>query len=309
MANTKRVLKKRKHDLSVIQFQQLFNNEKSCRDYLFKLKWPQGFICPKCGNTRYYLVKKRLLCQCAECKTQTSVTAGTILHRTHLTLQKWFWAIYLISRDKRGCSALLLKNMINVSYPTAWLMFQKIRTAMALKEKDYILTGIVVLDDAYFGGATQGQKRGRGTEKSKVLVAVSLNKLNHPLFAKMEVIENLKAETISNAVTKMVESGSILRSDSYKSLINLDSYEHEVIVSKENKDLSEVVFKWANVLIGNAKSYILGTYHGLPAKHLDRYLKEFCYRFNRRYLEHIIFGKLINACIFAGPATYAELTL
>lgn len=309
MKKTKQVLKKRKRDLSIIQFQQQFDTEKSCWNYLFKLKWPKGFICPNCGNTSYYLIKRRLTCQCATCKKQTSVTAGTILHRTHLPLQKWFWAIYLICRDKRGCSALLLKNMINVSYPTAWLMFQKIRTAMAHKDQDYILTGIVILDDAYFGGASRSQKRGRGTEKTKVLVTVSLNKKNQPLFAKMEVVENLKTKTISDAIAKMIDPGSALRSDAYKSLINLDNYVHEVIVSSENKELSEIVFKWANVLIANAKSYILGTYHGLPSKHMGRYLKEFCYRFNRRFLEHIIFGKLVNACILATPITYAELTL
>lgn len=309
MKNVKKVLKKRKRDLHITEFQKTFATEKNCLDYLFKLKWPKGFSCPKCGHTKYYLIEKRNLYQCAKCKKQNSITAGTLLHRSHLPVLKWFWAIYLVSRDKRGYSALSLKNALNVSYPTAWLLFQKIRTAMSNKEKDYILAGVALIDDVYFGGAKGGKKRGRGTEKTKVLVAVSLNKDNKPLFAKMEVVKNLKAETVSAAISKMVESGSVLRSDAYKSLANLKEYVNEVTVASTDMDRAKIVFKWLNIIVSNAKSCILGTYHGLPEKHLARYLNEYCYRLNRRFCEHTIFGKLVNACVITSPMTYAELTL
>lgn len=309
MKNVKKVLKKRKRDLHITEFQKTFATEKNCLDYLFKLKWPSGFTCPKCGHTKYYLIEKRNLYQCAKCKKQNSITAGTLLHRSHLPVLKWFWAIYLVSRDKRGYSALSLKNALNVSYPTAWLLFHKIRTAMVNKDKDYILAGLALIDDVYFGGAKGGKKRGRGTEKTKVLVAVSLNKDNKPLFAKMEVVKNLEDETISIAISKMVESGSILRSDAYKSLANLKDYVHEITVASTDMARARVVFKWLNIIVSNAKSYILGTYHGLPEKHLARYLNEYCYRLNRRHCEHIIFGKLVNACVITPPKTYAELTL
>ena len=249
------------------------------------------------------------LYQCSYCHKQHSVTSETLLHKSHLPLVKWFWAIYLVSRDKRGCSALSLKNMLQISYPSAWLLLQKLRTAMAEKEQDYILAGLVVLDDAFFGGASKEAKRGRGTNKSKVLVAISLNKDNSPRFAKMEVVNDLKSKTISPIVEEMILKGSLIRSDSFKSLSYLSGYEHDVIVAGHSKQKARTVFKWANVLISNAKALILGTYHGLPDKHLDKYLKEYCYRFNRRYCEHIIFGKLVNACVLAKPITYAELTL
>lgn len=309
LKNVKKVLRKRKRDLHITEFQNIYRTERDCQDYVFKLKWPKGFICPHCGNDTYYLVEKRHLYQCAKCKKQNSVTAGTLLHHTHLPLLKWFWAIYLVSRDKRGYSALALKNALNVSYPTAWLLFQKVRTAMTNKNKDYILSGVAVIDDAYFGGAKSGKKRGRGTEKAKVLVAVSLNKNDRALFAKMEVVKNLEAETISAAITKMVESGSTLRSDAYKSLVSLKDYIHEVTVASADLDQAKSIFKWLNIIVSNAKSSILGTYHGLPEKHLDRYLSEYCYRLNRRFCEHIIFGKLVKACIITAPITYAELTL
>jgi hypothetical protein len=309
MKNVKKVLKKRKRDLHITEFQKSFGTEKDCLAYLFKLKWPNGFTCPKCGGTKYYLIEKRHLYQCVGCKKQHSITAGTLFHRSHLPLLKWFWAIYLISRDKRGYSALSLKNTLNVSYPTAWLLFHKVRTAMANKDKDYILAGVALIDDAYFGGVKNGKKRGRGSEKTKVLVAVSLNRFDKPLFAKMEVIKNLEDETISAAISKMVESGSILRSDAYKSLVNLKDYVHEITVASKDMARAKIVFKWLNIIISNAKSYILGTYHGLPEKHLGKYLKEYCYRLNRRFCEHIIFGKLVNACVTTAPISYAELTL
>lgn len=309
MHTTKTVLKKRKRDLPFPEFQKQFATEEDCHKYLFEKRWPNGFICPKCGNSKYYWIERELRYQCTQCKRQTSITAGTLLHRTHLPLRYWFWAIYLISRDKRGISAIALKNALNVSYPTAWHLLHKIRIAMGNKDQDYILSGIVVLDDAFFGGKTKGKKRGRGTEKSNVLIAVSLNKNNQALFAKMIVVENMKDEKISPEIKKLIETGSILRTDAHRTLANLKEYLHEVVVTYEQPELAESVFRWVNVITSNAKSFILGTFHGLPKKYLSRYLDEFCYRFNRRFCEHQIFAKLVNACLIVPPAPYAELTL
>ena len=309
MRNTKKVLRKRKRDLPITRFQEIFASEEACREYLFQLKWPKGFICPKCGHRKHYFVRRGQLYQCQQCKKQTSITAGTLLHRSHLPLVKWFWAMYLTSRDKRGCSALSLKNMIQISYPTAWLLLQKIRTAMVTKERDYILSGVVVIDDAYYGGATKDEKRGRRTEKSKVLVSISLNKQGAPMFAKMKVVENLKSETINSAVSEMVAKGSILRSDDYKSFATIKDFVHEVVIASKDKETARSILKWADIVIANSKAFIIGTYHGLPDKHLGTYLDEFCYRFNRRFCEPLIFGKLVRACVSTSQITYAELTL
>ena len=304
--HVKEVLKKRKTDLSFLDFQKQFCSEEACRDYLFKIRWPKGFVCSKCGHTEYYLVHKRHLYQCTRCKKQHSVTVGNIFQDTHLPLQKWFWAIYLVSRDKRGFSALALKNAIQVSYPTAWLMLQKIREAMATKDEEYILKGTVIVDDAFFGGVVEGKKRGRGTEKANVLVAISLNKNYDPLFAKMTVVENMKDETVSKAIKSMIQLGSTIRSDAHKTIINLTDYNHEIVVASKNKELANDLLHWVNVIISNAKAYILGTYHGLPKMHLQRYLNEFCYRLNRRFSEQVIFHKLVHACILCEPFSFAE---
>jgi hypothetical protein len=125
----------------------------------------------------------------------------------------------------------------------------------------------------------------------------------------MVVVDDLKDKTISPEIKRMIETGSVLRTDAHPTLANLQDYLHEVIVSYENPELAESVFHWVNVIIANAKSFILGTFHGLPKKYLSRYLDEFCYRFNRRFCEHQIFAKLINACIIAPPAPYADQSL
>lgn len=300
--NNRQVLKKRKDDISFLDFQIKFDTEEKCREYLFQMRWPNGFQCSKCGNTDYYYIHTRKVYQCKQCKKQHSVTANTLFQDTHIPLRKWFWAIYLVSRDKRGISALGLKNAINVSYPTAWSVLHKIRQAMAAKDQEYTLQGLIVVDDALFGGVVEGKKRGRGTEKVPVLVAISLVD-EKPQYAKMSVIENMKKETVTNAIEKMIEEGSILRSDAHRTIISLDNYEHDTVVASKDNLLAKEKLQWVNTIISNAKAYILGTYHGLPKKYLQRYLDEFCYRFNRRFCEKMIFKKLVNACLLSGPLT------
>lgn len=299
--HVKEVLKKRYTDLSFLEFQQRFGTEDDCREHLYKTRWPKGFICPDCGYKHYYFLRKRHLYQCKGCKKQHSVTVGTLFQDLHLPLQKWFWAIYLVSRDKRGISALSLKNAIQVSYPTAWLMLQKIRQALGKKDQDYSLEGTIVVDDAFFGGVVEGKKRGRGTDKANVLVAVSLSEKNDPLFAKMALVENMKASTVLPVLEEMAIPGSTIRSDAHKTIANLSGFNHEVIVASNDKLRADEMLHWVNVIISNAKAYILGTYHGLPKKYLQRYLNEFCYRLNRRFCEPEIFYKLVSACILCQP--------
>ncbi|GHT80723.1 hypothetical protein FACS1894130_12270 [Spirochaetia bacterium] len=134
------------------------------------------------------------------------------MHRTHIGLLKWFWAIYLVSHDKRGVSAKRLERELEVSYPTAWTMLQKIRKAMGDCDADYQLAGMVELDDAYFGGPTEGGKRGRGTEKTQVLVGVSLTDKGNPLYVKMSVIDDLKNRTLVTFAEEKIKAGDLSES-------------------------------------------------------------------------------------------------
>ena len=165
----------KQESITLPEFQKKYGDEDACREHLFTIRWPHGFICPKCGHTEYYFHTKRKLYQCRQCRHQVSVTAGTVMHGTHTPLVKWFWAIYLASRDKRGISALRLKGELDVCYTTAWTMLHKIRKAMGERDAAYQLAGLVEVDDSYFGCPKNGGKRERGTEQQSVIVGVSLN--------------------------------------------------------------------------------------------------------------------------------------
>ena len=158
-----------KKELSLREFLNRFPTEESCEEYLFQQKWPDGFICPKCGCREFYHIKGRKLYQCKHCRHQSSVTANTVMHRTHKPLTTWFQAIYFVASDKRGISACTLAGKLDISYETAWYMLVRIRKAMDHRESQYMLAGIVELDDSYFGAKIKG-KRGRAAGNQSVIV-------------------------------------------------------------------------------------------------------------------------------------------
>lgn len=154
-----------------------FGADEACREYMYAQRWPYGFVCPKCeAIDKPYNIVSRNLYQCKHCNHQTSVTAGTIMDKSQTPLHKRFLAIYLMSADKRGCSALRLKRELRVTYDTAWTMTHKMRNAMKERDGDYQLCGFIKLDEGYFGSPSKGEgKRGRGTDKAPVVVGLSLN--------------------------------------------------------------------------------------------------------------------------------------
>ena len=171
-------------------------------------------------------------------------------------------------------------------YQTAWTMTNKIRSAMADRDTDYKLAGLVKIDDGYFGGIDEGSGNvGRGTDKTPVIVAVSVDENDHPQYAKMEVVPSLTKETAGQFAVKHVEPSSTIITDGLNiyTVVAESGYEHQYVVTSENKEVALETFKWVHTVISNAKTFIEGTFHGLDAKHLQRYLDEFCYRFNRRY--------------------------
>jgi transposase-like protein/predicted RNA-binding Zn-ribbon protein involved in translation (DUF1610 family) len=295
------------HVMSLLEFQDRFNTEEACQQHLFRLKWPQGFVCPKCGHKEYYFVATRHLYQCKQCRYQASLTAHTIMHRTRTPLRIWFWMIYLLGRDKRGKSSLSLSKELNIHYSKAWAMVHKIRTAMSERDAAYKLAGLVEVDEAYFGGPKHGGKKGRGTGKAKALIEVSLSRTGKPKYAKIQIVSAFERETIHKTLESYVAQGSTLQTDGYQvyARVYQQGYARKAFVVK-NMATSDFQ-KWLHIIIGNAKTFIQGTYHGLGEKHLQSYLNEFCYRFNRRFWEPQLFNRLLNACLVAKPITYAEL--
>ena len=149
-------------------FMKEFSKEAKCREYLANLRWPGGFVCPKCGCHHACLLSNGRY-QCAECRHQNSVTAGTVLHRTHMPLTQWFLAFYFVSQDKRGISATALMSMLGTTYKTAWYMLMRIRAAMGQRDETHRLNRIIEFDDTYFGGPTVGKKRGGVQKRRKFL--------------------------------------------------------------------------------------------------------------------------------------------
>lgn len=286
----------KKKMLSFDRFIKRFPNEKACVEYLYSVKWPQGFECPVCGCRHGYILKNRRQYQCARCRHQTSLTANTVMHRSHLPLTKWFWAIYLVACDKRGISALALAGKIEVCYETAWNMLRRIRAAMEMRDEHYVLQGIVEFDDSYFGAGKKGNipgKGGRARGNQAVFVAVSKDEKGNPAYLRMQLTPNVQSASVEAFARSRIAYASTVQTDGFNAYRTplAKHYNHEWEVFNPDGEM----LKWLHHMIGNAKTFINGTYHGTSTKHLQMYLSEFCYRFNRRKLGGTIFDRLLVA--------------
>lgn len=300
---------KNERPMSVPEFLVKFGTEEQCREHLFNERFSDGFICPKCACERGYRVTTRNLMKCAECDYQVSATSGTIFHDTKTPLTKWYLAIYLITIDKRGISAMGLKREIGVTYKTAWYINKRIREGMRTADEKYKLDGNVVIDEAYFSGVKQAKKgrpkakkRGRGTSKNKVIVALSADEADKPLYLKMKVVENFRAVTVAKFAKGNIKKGATITTDgfsAYKSQKLKKDYFHEFENFDKNNDASAL--KWVHKVISNAKAFINGTPHGLNNDSLQAFLDEFCYRFNRRHVPLLMPEKLIASMLCTKP--------
>jgi transposase-like protein len=291
--------------MSLLEFQRRFATEDDCRAALEQARWPEGFVCPRCEGTKATRHGPRKLLQCSACRYQVSVTAGTILHRTHIPLQKWFWAMWLVAQDKGGVSALRLARQLELSYRAAWGLLHKLRKAMAARDANYTLTGSIEMDDAFFGGPASG-KRGRGAaNKTKVVVMVE-NREERAGFIGMKTVPRVSSAEIGAAATK-IAPGQEIRTDGHSAYRTLAALGHTHHAQPVPPDQVRELLPWVHIAISNAKTFLLGTYHGVSHKYLQTYLDEFCYRFNRRTWEPTLTERLITACSVAKPVTLAEL--
>lgn len=294
-------MKMEKTDL--IDWQKRYGTEEACATALQQQRWPDGFVCPRCGHDQGYFIERRRVTECAQCRHHASLTAGTLFHSTNLPLTKWFWAIYLSASDKGGISALRLSKQIGVSWLTASRMLRKIRTAMGHRDSMYRLTELIEVDDALVGGRRSGGKRGRGAEgKTPVLVAVE-NRGERAGFVAMQSVDALNQHTVHDFVVRRVAAGQQVRSDALGALNSIaHTQQHEPRVTPP--DQAGEWLPWVHIAIGNLKTFLLGTYHGVSRKYLQEYLNEFCYRFNRRAWEPELPHRLLNACL-----THAQVRL
>ena len=303
----KKYIEPKRNSYSLIEFQSMYGNETACEKALYTLKWPNGYECPRCHCTSCSVIHGRRLplYQCSVCRLQSTVTTGTIMENTKLPLVKWFLAAYFFSINKDGISEVALAKYIGVTLKTAWAVLYKLRNAAKEREALYKLCGSVEMDEAFFGGKRTG-KRGRGSEnKTQVAVALQLDKAGHPEYLKMQVIPDAAGETLLAFAQQNITVGATIHSDAFRSYNTL-SGKYDVRMEKYDSEDASGHLKWLHVMISNIKANIEGAYHGLDGTYLQRYLDEFCYRFNRRWSMKPIMLHLLECMVWAPYKTVAE---
>ena len=289
--------------LSLPGFLESYGTEQQCRDALFKLRWPTGFVCPACGNTTYCELHGRKVYQCNHCHTQTSLTSGTIFASTKLPLTQWFLSIYLLTQHKSSISALQLMREIGVSYNTAWKIKHKLMQVMLERQRGDTLSGRIEIDDAYIGGERPG-KPGRGAHHKAPFIAVVETdaETRKPQRIQLRVVKGFRSAEIERYAKTHLTPGCVVVSDGlacFNAVEEASCIHVPIISAGGRKGAQHPSFRWVNTMLGNVKNAITGTLHSVSLKHVPRYLAEFKYRFNRRYR----LGDMIERLAYVGLRT------
>lgn len=293
-----------KYPGSLEEFEKWFTTEEACFEYLTKLRWPDGFMCPKCGSSHAWRTSRGLWA-CQRCNANVSVTSGTIFHRTRKPLRLWFRTMWHITAQKYGTNALGLKRVVDPGcYETSWQWLHKLRRAMVRPGRDR-LSGCIQVDETYIGGRKKGGKRGRGAEgKALVVVGVEDKEPKGIGRIRLKHVNDASAESLEGFVQEMIEPGSIVRTDGWKGYTELRGlgYKHEVFTPLE--------LKLPHLVASLLKRWLLGTYQGaVKPTHLSYYLDEFTFRFNRRSSRSrgMLFYRLVQQALMVDPVPESEL--
>ena len=286
------------------EFESRFTAEAACIDYLTKLRWPGGFVCPRCGGTDSWLTS-RALWFCRRCKAQTSVTAGTVFQSTRMPLTLWFRAMWHITSQKYGANALGLQRVLGLNrYETAWQWLHKLRRAMVRPGRDQ-LYGCVQVDETFIGGKKKPGKRGRGAE-GKTLVAIAVEDKGEAGIGRirLQTIPDASAESLGCFARAMIVPGSKIITDDWAGYLVLPSigYERAIMGSKE--------LALPHLVASLLKRWLLGTYQGaVKPTHLEYYLDEFTFRFNRRTSKNRgkLFFRLVQQVLSVEPVFNKDL--
>jgi transposase-like protein len=267
-------------DIDLVSLIDRFHSEDRCRDYLEKLRWPDGVRCPRCDSDNVLRMDERNQFVCRSCRYHFSVTADTIFHDTHLPLWKWFLATYLIVEAKKGVSANQLKRTLNVSYKTAWYLSHRIRAA--LKEVDaQLLKGIVEVDETFVGGEMEG--KGRGYRGNKTVVVGAMQRGGNIC---LQVVRGTDRETLHGFIRKNTDGDTeAIYTDewpAYRGIADKDT-KHKTVKHRDKEYVAgDVHTNSIENVWSLLKRSIVGSYHQVSAKHLDAYLDELEFRFNNR---------------------------
>ncbi|MCF6177976.1 MAG: IS1595 family transposase [Geopsychrobacter sp.] len=302
--------------MSLNQFLKDYGTEQQCTDYLEKSRWPQGFQCPKCTSNEHFSYRRGRVkvFQCHKCRSQTTLTEGTIFHSTKLPLTTWFQAMYFLGQNKNNISILELMRLIGVSYPTSWRMKHKLMQVMYERESTTKLSGRVEVDDAYLGGEHPGGKAGRGSEnKVPFIAAVQTNSKHNPLYAVFSKVKAFSNDEIEEWATRSLVSSATVVSDGlwcFQAVTKTGCTQQREVVGKGRKSTDMECFTWVNTILGNLETAISGTYHAFDfEKYAHRYLGEYQYRFNRRFDLASVLPRLVTTAAQTGKRTERWLRL
>ncbi len=292
---------------SLREFQRRFADEEGCRLYLAASRWPDGYRCPGCGFGDALELPTRRLWRCKKCGRDTSVTAGTVLHRTHTPLTQWFWAAYLVTTHTPGMSALQLQRQLGIRrYETAWTMLQKLRRAM-LRPRREPLRGTVEVDETYIGNQ-EGLRGGRELGDRALVVGAVEVRGRASGRVRLQAVPNASGASLTGFVKANVELATIVISDGWQGYAPLSGlgYRHRP-KTQGRPERAEVILPRVHRVFGNLKTWLRGTHHGVEAKHLQAYLDEFTFRFNRRRTPMAAFQTLLGLGAQRAPITYNQL--
>jgi len=290
------------------EFERRFETGHACLDYLFGMRWPSGFICPSCAHGDAWKMERGLWL-CSKCRRQVSVLVGTIFQDTHLEIKTWFRAMWNITSQKNGISALGLQRVLGLgSYRTAWLMLHKLRQAMVRPGREK-LVGTVEVDETYWGSAESGGAAGRGAIKKTMIIVAAEVQGRGLGRIRMAQIADFERSTLHGFIRKSVEPGSTICTDGLNSYRQLKNYAHDRRVQTHLPE-GEHLLPRVHLAVALLKRWMLGTLQGGTAhKYLDDYLNEFVFRFNRRKSASRgkLFYRLLQQAVAVVPCTYTRL--
>jgi len=297
-------------------FLERFGTDEQCRSYVFQARWPEGFCCCGCGHGHAHALKTRQVYECAACGKQHSLLAGTIFEQTKTGLARWFLAIFLVTSSKGGISAMELQRQMGFgSYQTAWTWLHKIRKAMIRPDRG-LLTERVEADETYLGAPKPG-KPGRGAA-GKTVVAGAIesgrgkSKGRRLGRLRMAVVPDASANSLGGFLADTVAKTTEIATDGWSGYTSLDAagYDHEPLNLNASWGDASLRLPAVHLVFGLAKRWLLGTHHGaVRRKHLQAYLDEFVFRFNRRTAKSIAhrFARLVEHAVQIQPTTYRAL--
>ena len=287
-------------------FDALAGSEEACRAYLASIRWCDGFVCPWCGHRQAWQLANGWH-QCGRCRKRVSVTSGTLFHDTRYPLRVWFQAIWYVTGEKHGASALGLQRVLGLgSYHTAWSWLHRLRRAMVRPGRER-LSGVVQVDESFWGGERPG-RRGRGAEGKSVVLAAVERRGQRLGRIRLGRVGDTRSETLVETLKQLVEPGSCIETDglsAYRPLAGA-GYHHRVIRTEVREDLLPQV----HLVISLVKRWLLGTHQGaVQESHVDYYLDEFTFRFNRRtsHSRGLLFRRVLEHAVQIEPVRECDL--